>query len=343
MDKQRVFRRSLIAAATAMALFGGNAFAQAAPETEPNNQMGEAQPVEVVVNGSVSVDGVIGTLFGQAVNDVDFFSFEGQAGDVVTLDIDGGMGGQRDVDTALHLFGPGISMPIFSDDEPADEGSTADGFDARITNFTLPATGKYTVAVSGVPVYLNADGTYDNTVVGFVGDYTLIVSLTRAVTDPGGGGDGGGSGGVGDGGGSGDGDGGGVVQPASIEIKAGDLVRGSRREIFVALLSSPTFNPRDVDVRSLTFALGNGNAGLKRCSRHGWRINRDNRRDLVCHFSTDVNVPAGNVEAVLRGKMKNNGAAFEGKGTVRVIDRHAGRRDRDRDDDRDRRRGRDRD
>jgi hypothetical protein len=56
-----------------------------------------------------------------------------------------------------------------------------------------------------------------------------------------------------------------------------------------------------------------------------------------------VNVPAGSVEAVLRGKMKNNGYAFEGKSTVRVIDRHAGRRDRDRDHDRDGRRGRDRD
>jgi hypothetical protein len=98
-------------------------------------------------------------------------------------------------------------------------------------------------------------------------------------------------------------------------------------------------------VSSLTFALGNGQVGLKRCSKHGWRINRDNRRDLVCHFSTDVaGVPTGNVEAVLRGKLKTNGQGFEGKGTVKVIDRHADRRGRhERDDDRDRRRGRDRD
>jgi hypothetical protein len=54
-------------------------------------------------------------------------------------------------------------------------------------------------------------------------------------------------------------------------------------------------------------------------------------------------VPTGNVEAVLRGKLKTNGQAFEGKGSVRVIDRHADRRGRhDRDDDRGRR-GRDRD
>src|SRR5687767_6142615 len=132
MDKQRVFRRSLIAAATAMALFGGNAFAQAVPETEPNNQMGEAQAVEVVVNGSVSVDGVIGTLFGQAVNDVDFFSFNALPGDVITVDIDGGIGGQRDVDTVLHLFGPSFGTPLVSDDEPLDEGSSST-FDARIT------------------------------------------------------------------------------------------------------------------------------------------------------------------------------------------------------------------
>jgi Bacterial pre-peptidase C-terminal domain len=333
MDKQRVFRRSLIAAATAMALFAGNAMAQTVPlpETEPNNQMSEAQSLELVVNGSLSVDGVIGTLFGQAVNDVDFFSFEGQAGDVVTLDIDGGMGGQRDVDTVLHLFGPGISIPIFSDDEPADEGSTADGFDARITNFTLPATGKYTVAVSGVPVYLDQYGGYDHSLVGFVGDYTLVVSLTRAEPGP-----------IGDPGPLPGPVPGPVVQPASIEIKtSGELVRGSRREIFVALLSSADFDPRNVDVTSLSFTLGDGRAdGFKRCSKHGWRINRDNRRDLVCHFSTDVNVPAGDVDAVVKGKMKGaTGYAFEGKGKVKVIDRHAGRRDRDDD----RRRGRDRD
>jgi hypothetical protein len=46
---------------------------------------------------------------------------------------------------------------------------------------------------------------------------------------------------------------------------------------------------------------------------------------------------------VLRGKMKG-GQAFEGQGSVRVMEKRTHRRDgRDRDDDDDRRRGRDRD
>jgi len=339
MDTQRFFRRKLVAAVMAAFAMTGSAVAQ---ESEPaNDQLSTAQHLTVGSDGSVSVSGIIGTLNGTAFADVDFYSFDAYAGNEVTINIDGGASGLRGFDSIIYIFGPGImNYAEFDDYHTTDEGSPAPNgtLDARVDKFLIPQTGRYTVAVTAVGIQMNLDGTYSTgmTPDGGNGDYTLKISGVVApgpgpgptpdpdptptpTPDP-------------------------VVQ-TNIEIKAGELVRGTRREIFVALLSSPTFDPREVDVTSLTFALGNGQAGLKRCSKHGWRINRDNRRDLVCHFTADTTgVPAGNVEAVLRGKLKTNGQAFQGKGTVKVIDRHADRRGRhDRDDDRDRRRGRDRD
>lgn len=339
MDKQRFFRRKLVTAVMAVFAMTGSALAQ---ESEPaNDQMSTAQLLTIGADGSASVSGVVGTIGGTAVVDVDFFSFDAFAGNEVTINIDGGASGLRGFDSIIYIFGPGImNYSEFDDYHSTDEGSPAPNgtLDARVDKFQIPQTGRYTVAVTALGVQMGWDGSYPigYTPDGGNGDYTLKISGVLApapvpgptpdpvpvpTPDP-------------------------VVQ-TDIEIKAGELVRGTKREIFVAVLSSSTFDPRDVDVNSLTFALGNGQAGLRRCSKHGWRINRDNRRDLVCHFSADVaGVPAGNVEAVLRGKLKTNGQAFEGKGTVRVIDRHAdrrGRHDRDRDDDRDRRRGRDRD
>ncbi len=347
MDKQRFFRRKLVTAVMAVFAMTGSALAQ---ESEPaNDQMSTAQLLTIGADGSASVSGVVGTIGGTAVVDVDFYSFDAFEKNLVTINIDGGATGLRGFDSIIYIFGPGImNYAEFDDYLAGDEGSPAasgGGLDARVDGFEIPQTGRYTVAVTTVGVTMNPDGTYEigTTPSGGNGDYTLKISGVVVAPAPGGdGGDGGSAGGGGDGG-----TGGGDVVQASIEIKAGELVRGSRRDIVVALLSSPTFDPRNVDVNSLTFALGNGQVGLKRCSKHGWRINRDNRRDLVCHFSTDAaGVPAGNVEAVLRGKMKDNGPAFEGKSTVKVIDRHAdrrGRHDRDRHDERDHRRGRDRD
>ena len=57
--------------------------------------------------GGAEVTGVIGNLTGAAVLDTDYYTFSGKEGDVVTVDIDGGMGGARNVDTILGLFGPG--------------------------------------------------------------------------------------------------------------------------------------------------------------------------------------------------------------------------------------------
>jgi hypothetical protein len=327
MDKQLFFRRKLVTAVAAAFALTGPALAT---EVEPNDFITTPQRLEVGADGSVSVNGVVGTIGGSGVMDVDFYAFDAQAGDKVTINIDGAAGGQRSFDSIIFLFGPGILGHVYNDDSTADAGSPEPNgvLDSRIDQFEVPQTGTYTVAVTGVPVFLNGDGSYPTSPVSGNGDYTLVISgITVAAPAP-------------------------EPEPApppaedpalqaSIEIKTDKFVRGSRHEFVVALLGSSTFEPRDVDVSSLTFALaGATERSVKRCSRHLWRVNRDRKRDLVCHFRADLSgVSAGNVKAVLRGKTKG-GQAFEGQTSVRVMEKRGHRRDRDRDD---RRRGRDRD
>src|SRR4051794_12023927 len=80
------------------------AIAQTVNEVEPNDSFASAQKLTIVVppgntKGSASVSGVVGILAGPVVLDLDYYSFQGTAGDLVTIDIDGGMGGARSVDT----------------------------------------------------------------------------------------------------------------------------------------------------------------------------------------------------------------------------------------------------
>ena len=315
MDKQLFFRRKLVTAVMAVFAMTGTALAQ---DPEPNDSIATAHHLEIDSNGTATIYGVVGTKFGFAVLDVDFFSFDAKAGDEVTLNIDGAQGGDRSFDSIIFLFGPGISAHVYNDDYGvSDEGSPggAGALDSRIDKFPIPMDGRYTVAVTGVGVFLNGDGTYPSSPVGENGDYTLVISgVTAAAPAP-------------------------APSPeplpqdpaleASIEIKSGTLVRGSRHDIVVALLGSKTFKPSDVDVSSLTFELAGTERDVKRCSKHLWRVNHDKNRDLVCHFSTDLSgVPAGNVKAVLRGKTKS-GQAFKGQGSVRVMEKRAHRRDRD--------------
>jgi hypothetical protein len=92
-----------------------------------------------------SIDGVIGVNSGAAVQDLDYFTFAGKEGDVVTLDIDGGIGGARSVDTILGLFGPAPTYQLLmtNDDSTLDPGSVAVSMtgtttrDSAIVNFRL--------------------------------------------------------------------------------------------------------------------------------------------------------------------------------------------------------------
>ncbi len=323
MNKQPVFRRTLIAAATALALLGASGMARAVDELEgQNNSLGAAQKLTIGSDGSVTVNGVVGVMTpGTYVLDVDFYSFEGKAGDVVTFDIDDGTGGLRKVDTVIYLFGPGIPIPKPSDDaEQPDEGSiTFDGNwtpDSYLTFWEgLPQTGTYTIAVTAYNVAMDADGSYsapmglgeeDN------GDYKLIISgVTPPAATP-------------------DPDPVPVPEPTAETIKidvrssAHALHHGKHKDqITIALLASPTFNPvTDVDVSSLTFGLNGDEHSLRKCDQHkedhAGKKGSERRRHLVCHFSADASgLDVGNNLGVLKGQ-KTNGTPFQASGFLKV-------------------------
>lgn len=314
MGKQPSFRRALLAAV--LGAFGTSGMVQAVDEIEPNHPISSAQRLSIsggvvaslggaaVTTGGATVNGVIGNLTGAGVLDVDFYSFQGQQGDVVDIDIDGGMGGVRSVDTILTIFGPGPTYRWLKENDDAgvlDPGSTH-SYDSRLT-FTLPETGTYTIAVSSYPGYLTHGGVFRSTPFNPIypynnGDYTLVIS---GVTT--------------------------TVQHIIIEIKPGRDVEHapvnpkSRGKIPVALLSSSEFNALDVvvDVTSLTFGATGDERSLSRCGKGGEDVNRDGRLDLVCHFENQLaQFTSESDEGIVRGTTAD-GRQFEGRGPLKVV------------------------
>jgi hypothetical protein len=278
--------------------------AQAASETEANHPIGLAQPLAVEADagsttGGAVIDAVIGNLSGAAVQDLDFFTFNGSEGDVVTLDIDGGMGGARNVDTILAVFGPGPAYAVLrmNDDAgyPLDPGSTHP-YDSRITNFKLPSTGSYIVGVSSYPRrFVNGGGTTSTTLgTNSNGDYKLLVS---GVSVP--------------------------VLQISIDIKPGSgdvapINPKAKGKVPVALLGASDFLVREVDVASLTFGHSGNEASLARCGEPE-DVNGDVWPDMVCHFENQAaSFASSDDEAILKGKLES-GRMFEGRGWLKVV------------------------
>ena len=303
-------RSAILAAVLGAAVVPG--VAQAVNEMEPNNPVSAPQPLTIIVEqgqptGGATANGVLGNLTGTAVLDLDFYAFRGLVGNVVTVDIDGGMGGVRKVDTILGIFGPGPTYKLlrYNDDAgyPLDTGST-DPRDSRITNFRLPATGDYTVGVSSYPRHFKDGGTTTSTALNLTptglsnGDYTLVIS---GVTSP--------------------------VLHINIDIKPGDdssspspINPKSKGKIPVALLGSrdPDFSVFDVNVTSLTFGHTGDEASLSKC---GGRedVNDDGVLDMVCHFDNQLaEFSAADAEAILKGKL-DDGRSFEGRGLLKVV------------------------
>ncbi len=284
-----------------IALLGVAGIAQAAdpvPEVEPNNPIATAQRVSGG-GGAAAVAAVLGEVTGVSNGDVDFFTFFGQEGDVVTLDIDGGWGGERSVDTIMGVFGPGPGYALLrmNDDAPPDEGSIG-WVDSRIEDFRVPATGYYIVGVSPYPHYFKDGGADLNPSRPFAaGDYELVISGASS-----------------------------AVQQINIEVKPGSgefapINLKSRGKIPVALLSSNEFNAMDVNVASLTFGATGDEASLRSCGRGGEDVNGDGRLDLVCHFENQkTGFASDTLEGILRGKTQG-GQDFEGRGVLKVVPR----------------------
>jgi hypothetical protein len=308
----KTMNRSTLLAALLLAVPG---LAQAAPEVEANHPVAAAQSLDIrdlMVDTKnttgASIVGVIGVNSGAAVQDLDYFTFAGKEGDVVTLDIDGGIGGARSVDTILGLFGPAPTYQLLmtNDDSTLDPGSVAVSMtgtttrDSAIVNFRLPADGTYTVGVSSFPRrFAVTGGGVTSTTLGAQGngDYTLIVSGVTPASLP--------------------------SLQISIEIKPGSgdvapINPKSRGKIPVAILGSGEFSIDDVDTDSLTFGHSGNETSLSKCGTSS-DVNGDLWPDMVCHFENQAaQFASSDEEAILRGKLED-GRKFEGRGWLKVV------------------------
>ena len=163
-----------------------NAALGAEIEKEANDSAGQAQALMVGASRSVEVSGAIGlvTLGGTPAADVDFYAFQARAGDVVTIDIDGGMkpagSSVRSLDSVLAVFGPDMSLLRQIDDVPlssVDDGSIS-RFDARLDNVLITATGRYIVGVASSGRVFTPGGNISAFVSRSTsnGSYSLIIS-----------------------------------------------------------------------------------------------------------------------------------------------------------------------
>ena len=330
MNGKRAIRKAALVSAL-LAVLGATGVAFAVDEVEPNNPVASAQVLTIGSDGTVTVNGFIGNTAGY---DVDYFSFQGKQGDVVTIDIDGA--GQADgsgLDTNIAIFGPatmadGSFNPLAvwqqNDDGGVLDPGSASFTDSYIQNFVLPADGTYVVGVTGMPAsFVDVNTlTTNNVDANSTGAYTLIISgvTPPAVTPP-------------------------VVTPPAdtppppvvtppppppsvqsinIDIKPGrrDVTvlpsPSVKLPIPVALLSSPNFDALQVDRKSLRFGETGDEESLISCDPHGRDVNRDGRADLVCYFDNrKADFEIGDTQGVLKGTAA--GSDFEGRGWLKVL------------------------
>jgi pre-peptidase len=313
-----------VAAAFAAASLASNV-AHAVDEVEDNlNSIDAPQRLEIV-NGGAAVAGSIGAMTTSAAlsADLDFYSFDGTEGDMVTIAITGGMkdfgSTSRSVDTILGLFGPDRSLVNVNDDD-LETGSS----DARIANARLPATGTYVVGVSSFPrMFMEGGGVVNPTVLTPTsnGSYMLTISGVSMPAPA-----------V-------------LVQPINIDIKprhAGvtRIYPHADDKISVALLSSSSYDALKVDRASVTFGATGDEASLVRCHNEPIDVNRDGYKDLVCRFDLrKAGFEVGDLEGVVKGTVE--GKPFEGHAPLKVVqpgkkrkhgDREHGDRGHDRND-----------
>ena len=109
-----------------------------------------------------------------------------------------------------------------------------------------------------------------------------------------------------------------------IDIKPDDKLNAinpnSKGDIPVAIISRTGFDATsDINIASLRFGRTGSENSLKSCSTHGKNVNGDLRKDLLCHFTTQVaGFLAGDSIGVLTGFLWD-GSPFEGADTVRIV------------------------
>lgn len=265
--------------------------AWAMDEVETNHPIGSAQELHFN-SDSMSLDAWLGA--GAGSTDLDFFAFWGNEGDVVTIDVDNGMGGSDSVDTVIGLFGPGPAFQLLYEND--DEVLFAVP-DSKIVNARLPVSGMYTVGVSSFPRYwMNGGNTYFSG--GDTGDYSVTISGVSPMALS--------------------------AMQVNIEIKPGSgdemapINPKSRGKVPVAILSHEGFDATKVDHKSLRFGHSGEEDSLHHCAKKGEDVNGDGLLDLVCHFNNqDAGWTVHDLEGHLSGEI--SGVAFEGHGLLKVV------------------------
>jgi len=265
-------------------------------EVEPNDSI--AAPQYLVSASDVSVKAFLGNG-GQ--NDLDYYKFYANAGDVLTIDIDNGYDDSdpsTSVDTIIAIFDDTAVHKRLRWSEytyTLDPGSTS-LLDPRIENFTAPESGYYYVGVSNVPRYFNLlGGTVTNFYASAHGSYTLVI--TGATND---------------------------VKQVAIQIKPSQnyltpINPRSRGKIPVAVLGGPDFNVSSIDTTTLTFGSTGDEASLSKCNPTPVDLNGDGYLDLLCHFDNQAaKFKFTDIEATLRGET-TGGIQFEGRGDLKVV------------------------
>jgi hypothetical protein len=320
--------RHAIAAAFAIAAAAPGA-AFAVYEAEPNEPAMSAQPLVTVKGVSTVVTGAVGVTSRTVapVGDVDFYSFEATKGDLVVINIDGGMKNDpttRSVDTIIAVFGADLGAPLRDNDDASsyDTGSPTSLSDSRIDNFLVPADGTYYVGVSSYPRrFVNANTLSSSSLNTMSnGSYTLTISGATAAPQ---------------------------ILPVNIDIRPGDdeiteINPKWRRHIPVALLSTETFDATEVNIDSLTFGATGNEKSLYHCRvddgdddrkrrhhrdrghhrghhKHTTDVNRDGLLDLLCHFDVqDAGFDLSDSEGVMMG-VAPDGRKFEGRAFLKVV------------------------
>lgn len=283
------------AVAAALVAAPGAANLALAQEIEPNDLPSSAQQLAIGSGGGVGQ--VTAAISSTA--DVDYFYFEGQPGDVVTVDIDGTTDG---LDSVITLVGPGIATPPEIDDPVVGDEGSAGTSDSRIDRYALTESGRFVVGVSAYPRFFNDDGSPEVGEGGSIGSYTLLVTVERQAPPPAPAPE---------------------VQAISIDVRPGrDVARiriNGKGSVPVALLSTDKFDALKVDQTSITFGAEGNEKSLRWCNKVGVDVNKDRRPDLLCNFDITA---AGFEDGDSLGKLKGvttDGRPFEGTGPLKAV------------------------
>ena len=309
--RKHTLRNTIRIALLGASFISAAALAADVDEIEPNQPINQPQQL-TSDGGTITVHGVLGSLSGFAVPDVDFFSFYATTADTINIDVYGykynGVPYVKTVDTILALFGPAPDYIVLHQFSKIDSNTLDhDQRDARIQNFTPTVAGWYTVGVTYEGRWFGDKGILTrNTYNTKNGVYTLVI----AGTSP-------------------------QVMQINIDIKPGSgtsdapINPRSKGKIPVALLSSADFNAVMVNVDSLRFGPTGTEAEANSCGTDGEDVNGDGLLDLVCHFDNQsAGFSSDSTEGIVTGEtgasgttssaMSNKGRRFEGRGYLKV-------------------------